>query len=212
MITEQTMVAKVRQLLGEASEDSGVSLITDDTLLLDKQIRSLLPEAVLLVQMNKTRGVVNVKSTTSCNIVADHETGKAVVTLPPDYVRLVSLKLTEWNTACTTAHPIGSLAQSMQNRKYMRAGKSSPVCIEGVDELNNHQLTLYPVVGNGSTAIEHLIYEARYNAGEGISGGDQALENAVTYQCAALLCSVYEKIEAANTFQSFAAALCKNNK
>lgn len=212
MISEQTLVEKVRLLLGDASEDSGVSLITDDTLLLDKQIKSLLPEAVLLVQMNKGRGVVNVKSTTSCNLLPDTDAGNAVMTLPSDYVRLVSLKLTEWDTACTTTHPLGSLAHSVQRHKYMRAAKSAPVCIEGVDELNNLQLTLYPVVGKGSTAIEYFIYEARYNAGEGISGGDEALVNAVTYQCAALLCSVFEKMEAANTFQGFAAALCKNNK
>ena len=50
MIPENTLVEKVRVLLNEADGDSGVSLISDDTLLLDKHIKALLPEAVLFVQ------------------------------------------------------------------------------------------------------------------------------------------------------------------
>ena len=58
--------------------------------------------------------------------------------------------------------------------------------------------------------LENFIYEARYNEGEGITGGDEALVKAVAYQCAALLCNVLEKPECANTFQTYAAALCNN--
>ena len=65
MISESALVDKVRVLMNEAGDDSGVSLISDDTLLLDKHIKALLPEAVLFVQMNKVQGTVNAKSTIS---------------------------------------------------------------------------------------------------------------------------------------------------
>ena len=191
MITEEILIGKVRMLLGEASGDSGVSLITDDTLQLDKHIKALLPEAVLFVQMNKASGVVNVKCTISCDVNVNSVVGGVVVVLPTDYVRLVALKLSCWDTACHVTFPAGSKMDAIQRNKYLRAGKSSPACIESV-------------------SLENFIYEARYNEGEGITGGDEALVKAVAYQCAALLCNVLEKPECANTFQTYAAALCNN--
>lgn len=210
MITEEILIGKVRMLLGEASGDSGVSLITDDTLQLDKHIKALLPEAVLFVQMNKASGVVNVKCTISCDVNVNSVVGGVVVTLPTDYVRLVALKLSCWDTACHVTFPVGSKMDAIQRNKYLRAGKSSPACIEGVDDANKVILTAYPVHSDDDVSLENFIYEARYNEGEGITGGDEALVKAVAYQCAALLCNVLEKPECANTFQTYAAALCNN--
>ena len=53
MIAECVLKEKVRALLNEAQNNNNLSLITDDTLLLDRYISELLPEAVLFVQMNK---------------------------------------------------------------------------------------------------------------------------------------------------------------
>ena len=98
MITEAELVKKVRTLLNEA-EQEGVSLITGDTLLLDKHIAALLPEAVLFIQMNKAQGVLNVKSFANCTLKVDGD-GDAVVQLPDDYIRLVSIKVDSCRHCC----------------------------------------------------------------------------------------------------------------
>ncbi len=208
MISESELVKKVRALLNEAEEDS-LSLITDDTLLLDKHISALLPEAVLFIQMNKVQGVLNPKSLADCTVEATDD-GGAVVELPDDYIRLVSLKLDSWKRPCTKSYPIGSLIAALQSDKYMRTGNFSPVCVEGVNVSGRMTLTLYPA--NASSAVESLLYEARYNASKGLSGGDESLLKAVAYQCAALLYNVYEKHDTANVFLSLASALCNNEK
>ena len=64
----------------------------------------------------------------------------------------------------------------------------------------------------GATPVEQLSYEARYNASTGLNCNDERLIKAVAYQCAALVCSVYERHDTANVFLSLAAALCNNDK
>ncbi len=208
MITESELVKKVRTLLNEAEEDS-VSLITDDTLLLDRHISALLPEAVLFVQMNKVQGVLNPKTIADCPVV-DAGDGGVVLLLPDDYIRLISLKLDSWKRPCTKSYPVGSVVAALQSDKYLRTGNFSPVSVEGVDAAGHLTLALYP--SGSSPIVDSFVYEARYNASTGIAGGDDSLIKAVAYQCAALLCNVYEKHDTANVFQSLAAALCNNEK
>ena len=208
MITETELVKKVRTLLNEA-EQEGVSLITGDTLLLDKHIAVLLPEAVLFIQMNKAQGVLNAKSLANCTLKVDGD-GGAVVQLPDDYIRLVSIKVDSWKRPCTKSYPQGSVIANLQCDKYMRTGNYSPVCIEGADAAGCLTLKLYPA--ETASVVESLLYEARYNASEGLAGGCEPLIKAVAYQCAALVCSVYERHDTANVFLSLAAALCNNDK
>lgn len=208
MISESALVDKVRVLMNEAGDDSGVSLISDDTLLLDKHIKALLPEAVLFVQMNKVQGTVNAKSTISVamRVLPD---GCAEIVLPDDYVRLVSLKLSTWSASCSFTCLPGSRLESLQKNRYTRAGDSSPVCVETCDESLKNVIKAYPVSdGGANVSLEYFIYEARYNSNEGISGGDDSLVSAVAYHCAALLCNVFGKFDAANVFMGFAAAMC----
>lgn len=210
MIAESVLVEKVRTLLNEVRGDGGVSLITDDTLLLDRYITELLPEAVLFVQMNRTRGVLNGKNLAGCEVaVIDGERG--VILLPEDYVRLVSLKLNIWKRPCYVASAFGSLAESVQGNKYMRAGVSSPVCVE-VPVAEGMQLYVYPVTADVVPVVEYLLYESRYDGSKGLATKNGFLMQAVAYQCAGLVCNVFEKYDAANAFLSLAAALCNGNK
>ena len=212
MISENILVDKVRLLLNEAGDDGGVSLISDDTLLLDRHIRGLLPEAVLFVQMNKTQGTVNAKSTISAamRVLPD---GCAEIVLPDDYVRLVSLKLSTWSAPCSFTCLPGSRLESLQKNRYTRAGDSSPVCVETCNDSSESVLKAYPVSDRDvAVSIEHLVYEARYSPGEGISGDDDSLVSAVAYHCASLLCNVYGKFDAANVFMGLAVAMCSGGK
>lgn len=208
MIAESVLVDKVRTLLNEAGGESGVSLITDDTLLLDKYITELLPEAVLFVQMNRTRGVLNGKNFANGEVSVTGE-GKGVIVLPEDYVRLVSLKLDVWKKPCFVTSQIDSPAENAQHNKYTQAGKYSPVCVE-VPTDDAMQLNVYPVTAGTTPEVEYLIYEARYDGSKGLTTKNDFLIQAVAYQCAGLVCNVFEKYNAANSFLGLAAALCNN--
>lgn len=208
MIAESVLIDKVRTLLNEVRDEGGASFITDDTLLLDKYITGLLPEAVLFVQLNRTRGVLNGKPYANCNISVTDD-GKGVVQLPEDYVRLVSIKLDNWKKPCFVASESGSPADNAQLNRYMQAGRCSPVCVEQPTD-EGVQLNVYPVTTDMVPTVEYLIYEARYDGSKGLATKNDFLVQAVAYQCAALVCNVFEKYDAANSFLNFAAALCNN--
>lgn len=211
MITENSLKDKVFTLLNESDNtNTQISLITDDTLTLEKYIRSLLPDAVLFVQMNKSKGVLNSKNISNCEIKIASD-GKGIVILPDDYIRLVSMKLDIWKNECCGSFVVGSVMDNIQTNKYMRAGICTPVCIEGVSSSNERILIVYPV-SDTLPVVETFVYEARYNESEGITGGSESLVKAVAYECAALLCNVFEKIETANMFHSLAIALCGSNR
>lgn len=210
MITEEFLKDKVLILLNEPYETQ-ISLITDDTLILDKYIRALLPEAVLFVQMNKSKGVLNCKNISNCEITINSD-GKGIIMLPDDYIRLVSLKLDIWKNECYVSFIAGSVMDCIQTNKYMRAGSCTPVCIEGVSSLNERILIVYPVNETPLPIVQSFVYESRYDATEGLVGGTESLVKAVAYECAALLCNVFEKIETANMFHNLAIALCNVNK
>lgn len=213
MITEDQLLKKIRLLINENEEDCEMSLISEDTRSLDKHIKSLLPESVLFVQMNKIQGVLNSKSMDNISeFVSFNNDGCVTVALPDDYVRLVSLKLKDWKRACTKTVPTGSLIEKYQADKYMCAGVFSPVCVECTDMLNKSLLILYPSSRSSEPVIEHFVYEAMYNGSDGISGGDEMLVKAVTYHCAALLYNVFEKPDTANAFWGIATSLCNNQK
>jgi hypothetical protein len=210
MIAESVLIEKVRTLLNEAHSENGVSLITDDSLMLNNYIKGLLPEAVLFVQMNRRHGALNGRNLADCKLaVANDE--KGIIVLPEDYVRLISLKLDTWNKPCYAAAEAGSAVERAQTNKYTRAGVSSPVCVETATA-DGAQLSLYPVNGESAPSVEYLIYEARYDGSKGLATNNGYLIEAVACQCAGLVCNVFGKYDAANAFMSLAATLCNNNK
>ena len=210
MITESVLIDKVRALLNEVQSENSVSLITDDTLQLDRYITELLPEAVLFVQMNKKSGVVNGKSYADFNFSICNG-GYGVITLPEDYVRLVALKLDNWQHPCYNTSQPGSLADVAQTNRYTRAGRCSPVCVEVTSD-EGVILNVYPVEEDSTPVVEYLLYEARYDGNKGLASKSDFLLQAVAYQCAGLVCNVFEKYDAANAFMGLAAALCNNNQ
>ena len=210
MIAESVLIEKVRTLLNEAHKEDSVSLITGDSLMLDNYIKEMLSEAVLFVQTKKANGAVNGKIATDCKLVVSNEE-KGIIALPEDYVRLVSLKLDIWKRPCYEAAEPDSTVDRAQMNRYTRAGVVSPVCVETATS-DGAQLSVYPVTGNATPTVEHLIYEARYDGSKGLVTNNSCLIQAVAYQCAGLVCNVFEKYDAANAFMSLAIALCNNNK
>ena len=89
MITAEQLRSKVRQLINESDDDGAVTLLTDDTKMLDRHIDALMPDAVLLVQRNNTRGVVNPKSAVAAAVPAEKDgDGTGYILLPDDFVHL----------------------------------------------------------------------------------------------------------------------------
>ena len=210
MITTEELIKKVRCLINEAEDDSGVSLITDDTRSIDDTIMGLMPQAVSIVQKQRNGRYVNVKSLKPGDIaLGETPEGFKVLALPGDFTDLVSVRLASWKTSC-----IGISSPDCVEL-YCKLGKISlplsftPVCVMDVAADGAKVLKLFPC-NDDDTAV-HFVYEAEFNASEGLELCDERMADAVAYVCAALLYNVFERYDAAKSFMSFAAALCGEN-
>ena len=207
MITIEELIKKVRYLINETEDDSGVSLITDDTRSIDDTIVRLMPQAVSIVQKQRNGRYVNVKSLNAGDIsLGETPDGFRVIALPVDFADLVSVRLASWKTSC-----IGISSPDCVEL-YYRLGKNllplsfSPVCMMDVATDGAKVLKLFP--GTAADTMVHFVYEAEFNASEGLNLCDERMADAVAYVCAALLYNVFERYDAAKSFMSFAAALC----
>lgn len=212
MISGLNLKNRVRVLLNEERSDPNITLLSDNTRNIDSYIDALLPEAVLFVQMNSRIGGVNPKSVSIAdNEITAAEDGSGYFKLPTDFVRLLSLTMNGWERPCTKLYPQDSAVAMAQRNRYTRAGWSKPVCVEGVDD-GSRVLCFYSLPANVAPSLGSFVYDAEYNANDGLSCDNRLLIEAVAYQCAALVYNVFEKRDSASTMLSFAAALCNGNE
>ena len=203
------LLRKVRLVINEAANDNDVSLLSVDTRLLDDSIMELLPRAVTFIQKNKgvNAGRVNTKSVSpsSLNITAD-KSGGGLLVLPSDFVDLVSLQLNGWSSPVHYLYPHDSCEAHWQQNEYTRAGSCRPVCVECFSSAREKCAMLYPFVY--ADVAKHFIYEAAFKVADGLDGYDVGMVDAVVYECASLLYTMFERYDAANAMLSLALACC----
>lgn len=211
MITAGELVKRVRRLLNEAEEDAHLSLLSEDTRSIDEHILRLLPQAVALVQKNKAPGSGNVNPRAvgaASAVIADCGDGTALLQLPADFAFLVSLQLKGWKRPCRAMLAPDSSEAVARRNGYVPAGVCRPLCVESVADDGSRAVLLSPLPAGEAPALEHFVYEASFDASEGLEGCNALLADAVAYYCAALLYSVFEHQAQANAFLSLATLLC----
>lgn len=205
------LVKKVKLVINEAGDDSDVSLLSADTRSLDETIMELLPRAVTFVQKNKGAGAgrVNTKAATlaGLTITADGE-GSGTLLLPLDFVALVSLQLAGWQSPVYKLCAHDSREAAWQRNVFTRAGCCKPVCVEAFTQGGERCAQLFPLPSGNAGMPVHFVYEAAFNADNGLGGYDEWMADAVVYQCASLLYNMFERYDAANSMQGLALAAC----
>lgn len=213
MMKESELVEKVRQTINEADDDSAVTLLTPDRRSFDDNIKRLLPRAVAFVQKNKqAMARVNVKAATPSAVpVVGSGDGAGYIVLPADFVSPVSLSVAGWKQPCTKFYSPRSHKALLQRGKDTRAGFFRPVCVEDVMPDGVRCVRLYPLPQGSAAVVENFVYEATYNAADGLGICDAAMADAVVYECAALLYTMFERFDTANMYHSLALSLCGGN-
>lgn len=214
MIATSDIVSKVRRLLNEAESDEQLTLLSEDTRSMDDHIVALLPQAVALTQRNKGSGAgcVNARHVDpDLACLSAGSDGCAVIALPRDFYAVVSVQLNGWRQPCTELVQPGSTVAIAQSNEHTRTGTCRPVAVECMAADGSRVAKLYPLPGSGVPRLDHFVYEAEFNAADGLDGCSRQLADAVAYNCAALLYNVFERPDAANMFLSLASALCNGN-
>ncbi len=205
------LLRKVRLVINEAEGDNDVSLLSVDTRRLDDSILGLLPRAVSFIQKNKgaTAGRVNSKSLVTSSLeIKSNGKGGAVLVLPDDFVSLVSFQLQGWLSPVNHLYAHNSQQAAWQHNEYTRAGCCRPVCVEMLRPDGKRSALLYPLPKDEGAKPLHFIYEATFNAADGLNGFDEGMPEAVVFACASLLYTMFERYDAANAMLSQALVAC----
>ena len=205
------LLKRVRLVINEAEGDSDISLLSADTRRLDDSIKELLPRAVSFIQKNKgaTAGRVNTKSITPSSLnVTDNGSGGGQMVLPADFVELVSLQLAGWLSPANRLCAHNSREAVWQQNTYTRAGSSKPVCIASFAPTGERYAVLFPLPDGNGARVRHFVYEALFDAADGLNGYDSGMDDAVVYACASLLYTMFERYDAASAMLSQALAAC----
>lgn len=205
------LLKKVRLVINEAASDDDVSLLSVDTRRLDDTIMELLPRSVSFIQKNKgsAGGRVNTRALNPSQVkVVSNESGGGLLLLPDDFVDLVSLQLAGWQSPVHHLHAHDSREAAWQQNEYTRAGCCRPVGVESLTAQGERCAMLFPLPDGDASKPLHFIYEAAFNAADGLNGYDDVMADAVVYECASLLYTMFERYDAANAMLSLALACC----
>lgn len=203
-MTEQEIVSKVKAIMNEIGEEENLSLLSEDTVKIEEYIKSAIPDAVSVVQLNSPVRCVNKKVVQGKTGTADTE-GRCTVELPDDYVSLIAIKLSQWRRACIVAFSMNSEEYKRQCNSYTKAGINKPVCVLGYNATGTKELWLYSVPKGAEFTVDLFAYEARYNSADGIDlESNDPLAIAVCYMTASLVYSYFENKQTSDEMKSIA--------
>lgn len=145
------LIAEVRTTLDENAEQSSYIQSNADNLELDDIIRAKLLDAARdVTEQAEVSMLEPIKMETT--VTATDSGG--TLSLPEDFLRLVSLKLKGWNRSVTVVAGEGSDIERMQRNKYTRGTALKPVCVSGHDADGKPILEYF---GTGSE-VEKALY------------------------------------------------------
>lgn len=145
------LIAEVRIALDENAVQSAYLQSSADNLELDCIIEAKLPEAARDITETAE---VSLLGPIAMPTEITRTDGGGILTIPDDFLRLVSLKMSGWNKAVTMVAGEGSDIELMQRNKYTRGTAMKPVAVFGRDSSGNKVIEYF---GSGDT-VECALY------------------------------------------------------
>lgn len=184
------LINKVKTRIDEVSMsgDVIVEVGVENSKPYDSIISELLDESALEVLLKAPFYRLNITSGNP-SVYADDTTGS--LTLPDDFLRLVSLRMSDWQQPVTELAIAGDEVAKRQANKFLRGGKAKPV---GVLSKTNagYQINYY---SSSSHDVEEFLYIKRDTA-ENIA--DSQLVDAMVWVCAGKTLSVLGEVNLSN--------------
>lgn len=165
------LIKEVRIALDENASQTEYIKTNADNLELDDIIKAKLPEAAR--DVTETADVELLEPETMKTELTRTD-GGGKLSVPEDFLRLVSLKMKEWNRSVTVVAGEGSDIELMQRNKYTRGTAMKPVCVMAFDASGKKVIEFFgagsaidwalympiPVVENGYLPISRLLRQA----------------------------------------------------
>lgn len=186
-MTKQGIIDKTKAIMNEIGEAENLSLLSEDTVKLEEYIESAIPDAINIIA--NTDGVstalLNTGSITTGVTSGD---GCTLVSLPSDFLRFVSLRLSGWKREVQSVSPFGSDDYKIQHNAVTRSGVNKPSCVFAHTG-SGLCIECFP---SGTLQYFNYVKSAADASDSTLSGYSDALMAAICYACAYLVYNYFE--------------------
>lgn len=193
------LIAEVRVTLDENASQSAYIQANRDNLELDEIIRAKLVEAAR--DITETGSVDSLEPEPMTTVVSANGHG-GTLSVPEDFLRLVSLKMEGWDRSVTVVAGEGSDIELMQRNPYTRGTGTKPVCAYSRDANGNKVIEYF----GASDKVEKVLYmpipNYEMSGGTEVLGISRLLRQAIVRRTAGLVLLSRGETELAAQFLS----------
>jgi hypothetical protein len=195
----EELIRDVRITLDENANQSAYIKANRDNLELDEIIREKLPEAAR--DITEAAPIESLEPDVMETEAIPHE-GGGILTVPDDFLRIVSLKMKGWSRSVTAIADEGSDIELMQRNKYTKGTTIKPVCVFVKGEDGKKAIEYF----GDASEVERALYMP-IPIIESVNGADvlpvsRLLRQAIVRRTAGLVLLSRGDIEQANSFLS----------
>lgn len=200
-MTIDSITTKVRGILNEIGEEFTLDLVSDDTVKLDDYIRSVIPDAVMLISRLKecpSRYLYVGNSVES--VSTDKTDGCTIIKLPKDFLRVLAIRLDGWRREVQTIEPYGGETYKEQHYPITRAGTNKPVCVYANDA-ESDTIECFP---GGDVLYFRYVRSLSEVTDDALGNLSGQLFQSICYMCAYLVYSIFESPTTADRMKQIA--------
>lgn len=183
-MNRQALINKVKSIIDEISAPDSVIIDVgvDDNNPIDTIITSLLDESAREILLKAPVYKLSPASSATQAVASSTDPKTGTIDLPADFLRLVELKMLEWQRPVTELNLQGSYTAKIQSNKYLRGGLSKPVAVLSHRE-GKKVIEYYSV--NNSHSINRFLY-IKEDVAENVP---VQLQDALCWICASRVCA-----------------------
>lgn len=193
------LVRDVRIALDENALQNAYIQFDRDNLELDDVIKAKLPEAAR--DITEAASVDSLEPEVMAVGVSPID-GGGILSIPDDFLRIVSLKMKGWNRSVTFIAEEGSDIEFMQRNPYTRGTATKPVCVFTKDADGKKAIEYFGVASEVDKALYMPIPAVVSEEGVDVLPISRLLRQAIVRRAAGLVLISRGEIEQANSFLS----------
>jgi hypothetical protein len=193
------LVRDVRIALDENALQNAYIQFDRDNLELDDVIKAKLPEAAR--DITEAASVDSLEPEVMAVGVSPID-GGGILSIPDDFLRIVSLKMKGWNRSVTFIAEEGSDIEFMQRNPYTRGTATKPICVFTKDADGKKAIEYFGVASEVDKALYMPIPAVVSEEGVDVLPISRLLRQAIVRRAAGLVLISRGEIEQANSFLS----------
>ena len=174
--------------MNETGSEESFTLLSEDTVKLSIYIESSIPDALNLLSSLETVPVQYLPQGSISTSTNNEEDNCTIISLPEDFIRLISVRLKEWKREVQTIYPYGGDDYKVQHNVVTQSGVNKPSCVFA------YTATGRCIECHPKGTLQHVYYVKRVSSSDDdyLSSVNEALFIPLCYMCAYVVYQIFE--------------------